>query len=110
MRKENQQASRQQWETIIKECTDSGKSKREWLKEQGITERQYYYWQKNLAAVQKEGRDLTPVSFVQINHQSEVTDGQPAPAIIRLNDVTIEINDGISDSLLTQLVKVMRNA
>ena len=46
---------RQQWAQIIRECQSSGLSNKEYCRQQGISEKTYYYWQKKLRSEAAEG-------------------------------------------------------
>lgn len=37
-----------QWAEIIKECNESPLTNREWCIQNGIDEKQYYYWQRKV--------------------------------------------------------------
>ena len=38
----------QQWALVIKECTDSGLTNKEYCRQHGISEKSYYYWLRKL--------------------------------------------------------------
>ena len=45
---ERNEYRKQQWAQIIRECQDSGQSNREYCRQQGISEKSYYYWLRKL--------------------------------------------------------------
>ena len=45
---------RQQWTQIIRECQSSGLSNKEYCRQQGISEKSYYYWLRKLRSAAAE--------------------------------------------------------
>ena len=46
---------KQQWTQIIRECQGSGLSNKEYCRQQGISEKTYYYWLRKLRREAAEG-------------------------------------------------------
>ena len=46
---------KQQWAQIIRECQGSGLSNKEYCRQQGISEKTYYYWLRELRSEAAEG-------------------------------------------------------
>ena len=46
---------KQQWVQIIQECQGSGLSNKEYCRQQGISEKSYYYWLRKLRSAATEG-------------------------------------------------------
>ena len=46
---------KQQWVQIIRECQSSGLSNKEYCRQQGISEKSYYYWLRKLRSTAAEG-------------------------------------------------------
>ena len=46
---------KQQWAQIIQECQSSGLSNKEYCRQQGISEKTYYYWRRKLRDEAAEG-------------------------------------------------------
>ena len=46
---------KQQWIQIIQECQSSGLSNKEYCRQQGISEKTYYYWLRKLRSEAAEG-------------------------------------------------------
>ena len=114
------------WTGIIKTCNESGMKKVEWLKQNNISEKRFYYWQHRLrmdAAYQiaRRNPDLAgngPKASVQACREEsrfqEVTyrtgyqiSGQTGNAVLRKGDLIIELNDDISDAFLARLIKAV---
>lgn len=48
MDKTTHQVRRQQWAAIINECLASGMKKTQWCRENGVSEKRFFYWQRKL--------------------------------------------------------------
>ena len=46
---------KQQWTQIIRECQSSGLSNKEYCRQHGISEKNYYYWLRKLRSAAAEG-------------------------------------------------------
>ena len=116
------------WAEIIRMCNESGMKKIDWLRQNQIDEKRFYYWQHRLrmdAAYQIARRNpelvdeslKTPVQECREESRfQEVTfrtgyqvSGHSGNAVIRRGDLSIELNDGISDAFLTRILKAVSN-
>ena len=112
------------WQQIIERCQarPEGQSAREWLAENNIPDKQYYYW---LRKIRKKAFDETPqplpaassrqppaVSFVEIPADEVIgSAGDHRPAItIWTKRSTIEIPTDLPESLIVKLVKAVSHA
>lgn len=112
------------WRQIIESCQarPEGQSARQWLAENNIPDKQYYYW---LRKIRKKTFDETPqpvpavpskqppaVSFVEIPADEVIGSAEtPCTVItIRTKRSTIEIPTDLSESLIVKLVKVVSHA
>ena len=105
------------WKPIIEKCNSrpDGKTARQWLAEQGINEKQYYYWQRCLRKeVHAQLTKSTPASvevssnlaFAEIPLMSTTVNSNSfkPDAIIRTSSVTIELSNSVSDRLLSTIM------
>ena len=113
-----------QWAEIVRSCHErpAGQSAKKWLAENGINEKQYYYWQrrirnlvagttsKSLPATRPTG-EVTFVEMpapieqpVECPHTAVASSG-PA-ALIRAGKLEIELSNDISDERLRKILKV----
>ena len=114
MDKTTHQIRCEQWTKIINECLASGMNKTAWCRENGISVKSFFYWQRILrneayiieqvpaAAPTSEG---TPVAFVELKSLpsgSDPTLFQP-DIIIRKGGVALEISNTASPELLKHL-------
>ncbi len=114
----------EQWRSIVQNCLASGISKKTWCKENGISEKAFYYWQRKFRQeVYDQSKSELPVvqtTFAEVPMviQSEPeTDHLPpisrvtAPDIvIRTATITIEISGNASPAALALVKQVMKHA
>ena len=55
----------QNWAMVIRECSNSGLSNREFCRQRGISEKTYYYWLRKLRSQMAEA---TGPQLVQLDH------------------------------------------
>ena len=118
------------WKNIIQECnraTQNGEmTKTEWFKANNINPATFYRWQQNLrnefatevliqraqTSVQNElvvSEPITQVEFVEIKPVDNKPTISTTGATLKFSHVNIELNDDISEELLSKLFKVIRN-
>lgn len=113
-----------QWAEIVRKCHErpENQSAKNWLNENGINEKQYYYWQRRLRnmAAGTTNRSLPTtrssgeVTFIEMpspnelpgERMEEVTINSGLAALIRVGGLEIELHNGISDELLGKILKV----
>lgn len=117
---------RANWLNIVNQCQSrpSDLSVKQWLAENDIKEKAYYYW---LRKFRKEAYDqmqlpsvtakaevafaevTMPLPAADLESSIEKTPDGPA-AVIKCNALTIEISNNISEALLIRLLKEIRHA
>ena len=118
---------RTNWLNIIKQCRDrpAGMLAKQWLAENDIKEKAYYYWLRKFrkeACVQMQLPAVTAkdeVAFAEVtmplsapdsgSTTPNVPDGLPA-AVIKYNGLTLEPSNNISEVLLRHLLKEVLRA
>ena len=116
---------RANWLNIVTQCQTrpSGTSVKEWLAENDIKEKAYYYW---LRKFRKEAYNqmqfpatatTTEVAFAEVTIPVAVPDttNEKFPdistaAVIRCNGLTIELSNNISEGLLSRLLQEVVHA
>ena len=120
---------RANWLTIIARCQErpEGISVKQWLSDNGVKEKAYYYWLRKFrkeayAQMQLPGTNEntgTEIAFTEITIPDKTTSSCiPLPAesyenpvaVIRYNGVSIGISNEISDSLLSRILKEVSHA
>ena len=103
---------RSNWINIIRQCQDrpAGTTAKQWLAENDISEKSYYYW---LRKIRREVTNPSDLSFVEIPVKTAL-DTAPVPtvpaamtpvAVIRSGRLTLELSNDISESLLCRLLQ-----
>ena len=109
----------EQWTNIIKECLTSGMSKTTWCREDGISDKSFFYWQRILreeAYLTTLENTLTPAvkgnsvptttDFVEIK-MTDQTSSSASPfkpdVVIRRGSVSIEISNTATEELLNKV-------
>ena len=112
---------RSNWINIIRQCQDrpAGTTAKQWLAENDISEKSYYYWLRKIRREVCEQEELQKVtnpsalSFVEIPVKTAL-DTTPVPtvpaamtpvAVIGSGRLTLELSNDISESLLCRLLQ-----
>ena len=117
---------RANWLNIINQCQErpANVTVHQWLKDNDIKEKSYYYWLRKIRreVCEQEGlqEDTNPsaLSFVEIPVKTAL-DTTPVPtvpatmspvAVIRSGRLTLELSNDISESLLCRLLQEVLHA
>lgn len=124
MDKITHQVRAEHWAKIMNECINSGMSKTAWCRANGISEKQFFYWQRilrreafensqnsSLPATVGSDQELTPatqrtVSFTEVKLPSSSQSTAPVfhpDLVIRKGSLILEISNSASDELLSQI-------
>ena len=124
MDKITHQVRAEHWAKIMNECINSGMSKTSWCRANGISEKQFFYWQRilrreafenslnsSLPATAGPGQELTPatqrtLSFTEIKLPSSSQSTGPVfhpDLVIRKGGLILEISNSASDELLSRI-------
>ena len=118
---------RSNWINIIRQCQDrpAGTTAKQWLAENDISEKSYYYWLRKIRREAYEHRAELPdvtksseLSFVEVPlkapessdalHRADIS--MVPSAVLKTDRLTIEISNDISASLLTGLLQEVLHA
>ena len=127
MDKITHQVRAEHWAKIMNECINSGMSKTAWCRANGISEKQFFYWQRilRMEAFENSRNSLLPataesyqkmapmvpatqrtVSFTEINlpspSQSTASVFHP-DLVIRKGSLILEISNSASDEFLSRI-------
>ena len=95
---------------------------RQWLAQQGINEKQYYYWQRRirreahdrLAGLLPADADASSLIFAEIPMTAATKLADPPSfrpdVVIRSSKVTIELSNSVSERLLNRILGGFANA
>ena len=124
MDKITHQVRAEHWAKIMNECINSGMSKTAWCRANGISEKQFFYWQRILRreafensrkssfpATVGTNQGMVPapqrtVSFTEIKLPQSPQNTAPVfhpDLVIRKGDIILEISNSASDELLSRI-------
>ena len=110
------------WRSIIEQCQarPEGQSAKQWLADNGISEKNYYYWQRKVrqeayALISPDvapAAQTEPVVFAELPFISTKDDKQSfsPDAVMRKGQTVLELSNTISDRLLDRLMEVVGHA
>lgn len=117
------------WKDVIRQChaRPKGQTIKDWCAQNNVSEKQFYYWQRQIRLQIAEGMTgaLVPaagientVSFTEIPvpainstlPASDDTNDFQAEAVIRKGDLVIAVRNSISDRLLGRILEGVTNA
>jgi Transposase. len=118
MDKITHQVRAEHWIRILNECMNSGMSKTAWCRANGISEKQFFYWQRILRREAYEASQNPPlsvaaeteplsavqrtVSFAEIKLPAVSPVFRP-DLVIRKRNLVLEISNSASSELLSQV-------
>lgn len=94
------QVKEAEWAERIRQCRESGLTVSEWCRENGINLKTYYY---HLRKLRKEICEQIPVPVMTVPEGSHSVK-------LSIGEVTAEIPEGMSEQMMTSLIRAMRNA
>ena len=95
-----------QWADIIKDCKESGLKVDDYCAQHGLSRNAYFYRLRKV----KEAA-LTQSGFVEVRQQVEVSSCYPSPKLTAsVNEIVLGIDENTPMDLLTNVIKVLKNA
>ena len=89
------------WTQRIAECRSSGTSVKSWCRENGVSEKTYYYWQRRIFKLAQEQQ--TP-EFAELHGPRFHT---PAVALLEIAGVSVQVYAGADEQTLRALVRAL---
>ena len=100
-----------QWNEIFSDRENSGLTIDEYCRQHELSKNAYYYWLRKCRESAIAECDNVFAEFVSPSLQDRPTsDGFYSQALLEINGVRISVSDSISESLLSMILKVSRNA
>jgi len=118
-----------QWEKLIQEASTCGKSKKQWCIDNGVSAKQFYYWQRKVRHRAIEKSCLVPektlpgfatleLSAEELPHIQNATALAPDPrnvntasaVVLCCKDYRLLIGDSISEQTLKTVLRAIKNA
>ena len=122
MDKITHQVRAEHWTRILNECMNSGMSKTAWCRANGISEKQFFYWQRILRREAYEASQNPPlpvaaeaeplsaaqrtVSFAEIKLPAASSVFHP-DLVIRKGNLVLEISNSASAELLSWIGEIL---
>jgi putative transposase len=127
MDKTTHELRRSHWKNIIEQCQNrpEGISAKQWLSNNSISEKSYYYWLRQIRIEAYEQVKVAPelalvqnsrqVAFAEIpilkpNTFNELSSMNHPAAIIKTSTATIALSNEISDRLLSMILQEVSHA
>lgn len=109
----------EEWRKLIYECRNSGQTIRAWCNERHISPQTYYRWQRSIwdAGTQNllETSKRQPVMnqeetavFAECLIPASVQSAPAAAVILRLDTVTLEIQNGVSSETVEAVLRAVK--
>lgn len=95
---------RKEWEQRISDYIASGQSQAKWCEENEISYHQFGYWKKRL---KDQSTEKTNNSWVPVIVEEPKT-ARCESLLIKVGSVSIEVNAGFNSTLLTEVIKVLK--
>ena len=96
----------QLWAERIAECRSSGKSVRAWCRENEISEKTYYYWQRRL--YQQMVSAAEGVDFAEIPREAQTSRSTGIAAKVCLCGATIEVYPGADTQTIQVILETLK--
>ena len=97
----------QLWSERIAECRSSGKSVRAWCRENEISEKTYYYWQRRL--YQQMVSAAERVDFAEIPREAQTSRSTGVAAKVCLPGATIEVYPGADTQTIQVILETLKS-
>ena len=108
------------WKAVIEQCSlrQAGQTVKQWLADNGINEKTYYYWQRRIRKEvfgqinlpqPSQSQEPVSVSFAEIpvipeQRETALETSFHADAVIRTGNTTVGFSNSISESLLDMIM------
>lgn len=106
------------WLERIRACKSSGLSVKEWCKQNGLTDKNYYYWMRKIKReafeTLQEQTSIREVPFQEKTVFSKVslpvsyTESTGTAAVLHINGMRIEIQNGASANTIQVLLSTVQ--
>ncbi len=101
-----------EWRIRIGECRNSGQTIKEWCKENHISLKTYYKWQRIIWDAESENRSIEPIKtgaiqFAEIPQIRIETDSSQAEIVIRKGDWRIELQNNANPAIICQVMQMV---
>jgi putative transposase len=102
-----------QWTEIIRQCNNSGISKRTWCENNNVDEKQFYYWQRRIREeVFNEIKKPDLPRLVELKapvHKPVGSENPDADAVLHFGSYSVSIKNSLDPGLLEKILMAVSN-
>lgn len=98
---------RRQWFDIVNECTQSGIPIDNWCKQNHIAVSTFWYWYKQFRNMTEQQLIEDIPEFVELKGTANTTDS--GLITIEKNGIHINIDESVSDEMITRILRCLSN-
>ena len=96
------------WTARIMVCRGSGMTVRAWCRENGLSEKTYYYWQRRLFQTLSEQQTVHETAFAEVTPPQPVCSGNVA-VTVRISGVEADIQNGADSSTVETVLRILKS-
>ena len=89
-------------------CRSSGMTVRAWCRENGLSEKTYYYWQRRLFQTLSEQQKAHQTAFAEVTPPQPGCSGNLA-VTVRISGVEAEIHNGADAATVETVLRILKS-
>ncbi len=97
--------SRKEWEKIIEEFNNSGKSQAQWCRDNNLKIKAFNFWYRKLkgSSMIENNKSENQINWMPVKLKSTI----PSKLNIKMGKAVIEIENGYDEKLLVSVIKTL---
>ena len=96
------------WTARIMVCRGSGMTVRAWCRENGLSEKTYYYWQRRLFQALSEQQVSHKTAFAEVTPPQPVCSGNVA-VTVRISGAEADIHAGADTAIVETVLRILKS-
>ena len=96
------------WTARIMACRSSGMTVRAWCRENGLSEKTYYYWQRRLFQALSEQQTVHQTAFAEVTPPQLVCSGKVA-VTVRIAGAEADIHSGADAATVETVLRILKS-
>ena len=96
------------WTTRIMACRSSGMTVRAWCRENGLSEKTYYYWQRRLFQTLSEQQTVYKTAFAELTPSQLACPGK-VPVTVRIAGAEADLHSGADASTVETVLRILKS-
>ena len=97
------------WTTRIMACRSSGMTVRAWCRENELSEKTYYYWQRRLFQTLSEQQAIWQPAFAEITPMPNVRPSGGVAITVRIAGAEAEIYNGADAATVETVLRILKS-